>query len=330
MPEHDESFIGRWSRRKAAVREGRPVAAEDGTTSPERGSDAAGETVREEAGEAPVNVPERRAFEEIDIDTLDYQSDYTQFMGENVPDEVRNKALRKLWDSNPVFSTLDGLDDYIEDYTDEALAVPMGTLKTAYKVGQGFLTDEEAAEWDRLGRPPSDGAAGGNEPNGEPAGAGSVHIARESAAQPDVIAFLEASDRYHEALYPAESNHLVDVASLESENVRFLVLRDGGPTGTALGCGAVRIVRPEGGEAYGELKRMWIDPARRGGGLGRRLLAALETAARAEGVVVLRLETGVSQPEAGTLYRRAGFVERPPFGDYRDDPLSLFMEKRLD
>ena len=44
---------------------------------------------------------------------------------------------------------------------------------------------------------------------------------------------------------------------------------------------------------------------------------------------LLRLETGVKQPEALTLYSAAGFVEISPFGAYGPDPLSVFMEKRL-
>jgi putative acetyltransferase len=47
------------------------------------------------------------------------------------------------------------------------------------------------------------------------------------------------------------------------------------------------------------------------------------------GIGTLRLETGIHQPEALALYERAGFVRSPPFGDYREDPLSVFMEKRL-
>lgn len=44
---------------------------------------------------------------------------------------------------------------------------------------------------------------------------------------------------------------------------------------------------------------------------------------------MIRLETGVYQPEALALYGRAGYVERGPFGDYVADPLSVFMEKEL-
>ena len=105
------------------------------------------------------------------------------------------------------------------------MAVPPGTLKTAYRIGKGFLTDEEVAEWEKLGKPveatrlrppaPSRGAAGKRPllprlPASEPP----VAIAPEPADQPEVHALLRQSDAYHAALYPAESNHLVDVAKL--------------------------------------------------------------------------------------------------------------------
>lgn len=55
----------------------------------------------------------------------------------------------------------------------------------------------------------------------------------------------------------------------------------------------------------------------------------LESRARAAGFTVARLEPGISQPEALGLYARAGYRRRGPFGDYADDPLSVFMEKAL-
>lgn len=154
------------------------------------------------------------------------------------------------------------------------------------------------------------------------AGTDAVHIQVENPNQPDVIALLEASDAYMAQLYPAESNHLLDVRSLSRPEVTFLVARI---DGRALGCGAV--VRSEHG--WAELKRMFVAPAARGNNVGRRLLQQLEAAAAEHGMTALRLETGTQQPEALALYRSAGFTEIGPFGDYRADPLSLFMEKRL-
>jgi putative acetyltransferase len=77
------------------------------------------------------------------------------------------------------------------------------------------------------------------------------------------------------------------------------------------------------------VKRMFVMPTSRGLKLGRRILDTLEAEARREKLAFLRLETGISQPEAIGLYHAAGFVERDPFGGYQPDPLSLFMEKRL-
>jgi putative acetyltransferase len=74
---------------------------------------------------------------------------------------------------------------------------------------------------------------------------------------------------------------------------------------------------------------MWVLPEARGTKAGEALLAALEAAARAKGIRVLRLETGIWQPEAIGLYHKFGFIAIPPFGDYKLDPLSLFMEKHL-
>jgi putative acetyltransferase len=59
------------------------------------------------------------------------------------------------------------------------------------------------------------------------------------------------------------------------------------------------------------------------------LLDALEDAARLRDIDRISLETGIKQPEAIGLYRASGYQDCPPFGSYNDDPLSLFMTKRL-
>lgn len=130
---------------------------------------------------------------------------------------------------------------------------------------------------------------------------------------------MAALDAYLAALYPPESNHGPAVAALLAPSVRFLVARR---AGVAVGCGAILLA-----EGYAEIKRMYVAPAARGLGIGRRMLAALASAAHAAGRPMLRLETGVAQPEALALYRRAGFVETPPFGDYAADPLSVFLAR---
>jgi GNAT superfamily N-acetyltransferase len=93
-----------------------------------------------------------------------------------------------------------------------------------------------------------------------------------------------------------------------------------------VGCGALRIIDPE----TAELKRMYVSPAVRGGGLGRRLVAALEDQARALGVRRLVLETGVRQAAALALYQATGFRPIPLFGEYcRSPETSICLGKEL-
>ena len=143
----------------------------------------------------------------------------------------------------------------------------------------------------------------------------------ENPDQPEIRDLLAASNAYHAALYPAESNHLVDMQSLQRSDTTFFVAR---VDGAVRGIGTV--LRQNG---YAEIKRMFVDPKARGLKLGSRLLAALESDARAVGLTCLRLETGIKQPEAVALYRSAGFREIGPFGAYQQDSNSLFMEKTL-
>jgi putative acetyltransferase len=147
-------------------------------------------------------------------------------------------------------------------------------------------------------------------------------IRQEPPGQPDVIRLIEALDALMTSLYPAESNHFLDIAALSDPAVTFLVVRDGSH---AIGCGAL-LHDPRG---WGEIKRMYMRPGQRGRGIGKRVLSELEGIARTAGLSLLRLETGIHNADALTLYRRAGFAERGPFGDYAPDPLSVFMEKRV-
>ncbi|MFE0755571.1 GNAT family N-acetyltransferase [Inquilinus sp. NPDC058860] len=148
-------------------------------------------------------------------------------------------------------------------------------------------------------------------------------IAPEPPRQDAVLDLIRQSDALMASLYPAESNHMLDIESLEQPEVRFFVARR---EGRVVGCGALTV--GTGGRA--ELKRMFVDPATRGLKVGRDLLARIEDEARALGVRLIQLETGIHQPEAIGLYRRFGYRDRGPFGGYGPDPLSLFMEKALD
>ncbi|QWG21577.1 GNAT family N-acetyltransferase [Bradyrhizobium sediminis] len=149
-----------------------------------------------------------------------------------------------------------------------------------------------------------------------------LHIAVEDPAQSEIIELLRDGEEHSAELYPAESNHHLPLDALRSTNVRFFVVRNG--SGRAVATGALVLYGP-----WAELKRMWVVPDARGQGVSKAVLAALEAKARSEQVAVLRLETGVESHAALGLYMHSGFRQRGPFGDYREDPLSVFMEKEL-
>ena len=150
-----------------------------------------------------------------------------------------------------------------------------------------------------------------------------MQIRLESAAQPDVIALIDALDAYQKPLYPLESFHGVDIEALCRPNALFAVARD--PQGHALGCCAMVLEAD-----YAELKRLYVSPLSRRQGIGLALIDFLERIAAGHGRRRYRLETGVLQPEALALYARAGYVPCAPFGDYVEDPHSLFYAKDTD
>ena len=149
-----------------------------------------------------------------------------------------------------------------------------------------------------------------------------VDIRPEDPRQPDVQALLDQSDDYLRALYPAESNHLVSADDLGTERAVFLAARRDGEL-----LGSIAFLEIASGHA--EIKRMFVRAEARGYGLGRRLLNALEEVACHRSILRISLETGIKQPEAIGLYRACGYQDCPPFGDYKDDRLSLFMTKNL-
>jgi putative acetyltransferase len=142
------------------------------------------------------------------------------------------------------------------------------------------------------------------------------------AATPAARHLLALSDSYMNTLYPAESNHLEGVSALQQPNVHFI----GGYVNDELvACGAVKLMDDDG--IYGEIKRVFVLEAHRGKGYSRRVMESLEQHLREKGVHIARLETGIRQPEALGLYRKLGYTECGPYGAYRPDPLSVFMEK---
>jgi GNAT superfamily N-acetyltransferase len=147
-------------------------------------------------------------------------------------------------------------------------------------------------------------------------------ITPERPDTPDAVMLIAELEAHLDPLYPAKSRHGYSVEKLIAQSVAFFVLRD---NGTSAGCGGIQLY----GAEYGELKRMYVRPQFRGLGFGKLLLDHLADYARAHGVGLLRLETGIHQAAAIRLYEGMGFHQIPPFGDYVEDPLSVFYEKRI-
>ena len=137
MSGNDKSPLGRWSERKAKARSDEELSSE---------------AVAAEAPDSPdppatrdETLPDQPDEPLPDIDSLDKDSDYSVFMGKNVPEHLKRLSLRKLWLSDPILANVDGLVDYGEDFTVSPL---MGdAVKTIYRVGKGLIDEaEELAE----------------------------------------------------------------------------------------------------------------------------------------------------------------------------------------
>ena len=121
--------------------------------------------------------------------------------------------------------------------------------------------------------------------------------------------------------YPAQSRHAFSIDKLLRERVVFFITHY---EGHLAGCGGIKLF----GAEYGEVKRMYVRPEFRGKGLGKAMLNRLVDHARSKDVDLLRLETGIYEVEAIGLYERFGFQRRGPFGEYVDDPMTVYLEYR--
>jgi len=126
------------------------------------------------------------------------------------------------------------------------------------------------------------------------------------------------------ALTPAESVHALDAGALADPAVTVWSAWRGDDL---VGIGALKQLD----ETRGELKSMRVDDRFRGTGAGRALLQHIVAQARARGIRSLWLETGADAGfvPAQRLYASEGFVPCGPFGDYRPDPLSVFLTREL-
>ncbi len=148
-------------------------------------------------------------------------------------------------------------------------------------------------------------------------------LALDDPERPDVLDLLKAHAAFALSESPPDTCHFFGVARLKAPDITFWgACREG----LLYGVAALKAL----GSEEAELKSMHVAAARRGQGASQALMHGLLDAARARGYRCLWLETGTTpgfQP-ALRLYRRFGFVDCEPFGDYEGSDFNAFM--RLD
>ncbi len=186
MSDRPRSWLERWSRRKRASAvageevpspNSAPVTAATPPPSTQLAPPPSTQTALPPSIEVPADLPE--------VEGLTAASDFTPFLRADVPTDLHQRALRKLWTSDPVYGYRDGLTDYDEDYT--AIGIVEQVVETAYRVGSGYersaaegegeepsaaTADDEGAPPSAAGADPAPAAlAGGETPDGAPGGA---------------------------------------------------------------------------------------------------------------------------------------------------------------
>lgn len=152
----------------------------------------------------------------------------------------------------------------------------------------------------------------------------SIIITEVAPDSPDAVELIGELDEHLMAHpYPPLSRHAFSVDRLLREQVVFFVTRY---ERHLAGCGGIKMF----GRDYGEVKRMFVRPEFRGKGLGKAMLRKLAEYACHNGARLLRLETGIYEVEAIGLYEGFGFARRAPFGEYVEDPLSVYFEKHIE
>ena len=151
-----------------------------------------------------------------------------------------------------------------------------------------------------------------------------ITIAKEDPRSPDASRLLsefvdEVKKRYESA--PADVG-IFDPELVSVPRSVFLVARR---DGNAVGCGALAPMD----EYCVEVKRMFVAKGARGLGIATMILAELERLSREFDYDVMRLETGIKQPESIALYGKAGFYRIPNFPPFENDLSAVCFEKRI-
>ena len=151
-----------------------------------------------------------------------------------------------------------------------------------------------------------------------------LHVRIDDLTSTEVHALLNQHLQNMFELSPPESVHALDLDKLRAPDITFWTAWDGH---TLMGCGALK----ELDRTHGEIKSMRTPSALRRRGAGRLILGHIIAVAKSRGYQRLSLETGSSDAfkPAQQLYEQSGFFRCDPFGDYVEDPHSVFMTIQL-
>ncbi|TSA13733.1 MAG: GNAT family N-acetyltransferase [Betaproteobacteria bacterium] len=151
-----------------------------------------------------------------------------------------------------------------------------------------------------------------------------MKIEIDDFSRTDIHALLHEHLQSMHTLSPPESVHALDIEKLRQPGVTFWSAWEGS---LLLGCGALKELDP----SHGEVKSMRTPSALRRQGAGRAILTHIIDVAKSRTYERLSLETGAMEAfkPAQKLYESFGFTYCGPFGDYVEDPYSVFMTLRL-
>jgi len=153
-----------------------------------------------------------------------------------------------------------------------------------------------------------------------------IDIRLADPAAPEMLPLLEAHLAHSKAHSPDGSDHALTPQDMRAQGMQFWAVYDGD---CPVACGGL-VALPDG---TAEVKSVHVAQALRGRGVAKRLMDHLAEEARAVGYKALVLETGSSAhpgfEAARALYEALGYEYCAPFGDYVEDPASVFMRLLL-
>jgi GNAT superfamily N-acetyltransferase len=148
-----------------------------------------------------------------------------------------------------------------------------------------------------------------------------IKLVRTNSADADFRHLVTFLDKDLQGRYGEKESFFSQFNKLDTIQYALVAYEEGKP----VGCGALRAFQ----ENMVEIKRMYVDEAFRGQGIGGIILAGLESWARELNFLACVLETGDKQPEAIHLYQKKGYTEIANYGQYQDVEGSVCMKKTL-